>query len=58
MSTINLLKIHRGLMSNFFDNLPACYTYIVIFVYYFPKAFVLPFQRACFTRYITLGFFL
>ena len=28
------LKIHRGLMSNFSDNLPACYAYIFRFVCY------------------------
>ena len=32
-------------MSNVSDNLPACYTYAVIFICRFAEGFVLPFQR-------------
>ena len=52
------LRIHRNLMSNFSDNLPACYAYAVFFICCFAESFVLPFQRAIFPRYITLGFFI
>ena len=45
-------------MSNFSDNLPACYAYAVFFICRFAESFVLPFQRAIFPRYITLGFFI
>ena len=45
-------------ISNFSDNLQACYAYAVIFVCFFAKSFVLSFQRASFTRYFTSGFFL
>ena len=44
-------------MSNFSDNLPACYAYAVIFVCRFAKVFVLPFQRASFISHFTLGFY-
>ena len=44
-------------MSNVSDNLPACYAYAVIFICRFAEGFILPFQRASFTRYFTLGFF-
>ena len=40
-----------GLMSNFFDNLATCCTYVVIFVCRFGEGFVLPFQRVNFIRY-------
>ena len=58
MSTIRLIKIHRGLKSNFSENLPACYAYAVIIICRLAEDFVLPFQIVSFTRYFTLGFFL
>ena len=45
-------------MSNVSDNLPAFYVWDVIFICCFVKGFVLPFQKATFTSYFTLGFFL
>ena len=36
----NLLKIHRGLIRNFFDNLPACYPNTTIFICRFAEGFV------------------
>ena len=53
----DLLKIHRGFMSNFFDNLQACYAHAVILIWSVAKDFVFPSQRASFTIYFTLGFF-
>ena len=50
--------VHRGLMSNVSDNLQACYTYTVIFTCQSAKSFLLPFQRASFICYFTLGIFL
>ena len=48
MSISNLLKIHRGLMSSFSDNLPACYAYADILFAVFAEGFILPIQRAIF----------
>ena len=45
-------------MSIFSDNVPVCYAYTVICVCCFAKGFVLPFQRASFIHYFTLGFFI
>ena len=44
-------------MSNFSDNLPVFYAYGVFFICRFADGFVLPVQRASFTRYFTLAFF-
>ena len=52
------LSDHRGLMSNFSDNLPACYAYAVFFTCHFADGSILPVQRASFTRYFALAFFL
>ena len=48
MSISNLLKIHRGLMSSFSDNLPACYAYADNLFAVFAEGFILPIQRAIF----------
>ena len=45
MPTIRFIKDSQR-----FDNLPACYAYTVIFICRFAKSFVLPIQRAGFTR--------
>ena len=45
-------------MNNFSRNLPKCYSHAVIFICRFAESFVLAFQRASFTRYLTLAFFL
>ena len=58
MQLSDSLKVLRGSMSNFFDNLSTCHAYAVLFIYHFLEDFLLHFQRASFTRYFTLGFFL
>ena len=45
-------------MSNFSDNLPGCYAYAVFFTCHFADGSILPVQRASFTRYFALAFFL
>ena len=57
MSTIRFIEDSQRFNEQFFYNLPASYPYAVIFICCFAEGFILPFQRASFTRYFTLGFF-
>ena len=58
MPTIRFIVDSRRFDEQLFYNLPASYPYAAIFICCFAEGFILLFQRASFTRYFTLGFFL